>query len=61
MCSPPPRMLKEEIFRRYQLNLACASVRKTINNSCFGGGDKTHMEEENKAYKTAADCSGLMK
>ncbi|ECF5956714.1 type IV secretion protein Rhs [Salmonella enterica subsp. salamae] len=60
-CAPPPRMLKEEIFRRYQLNLACASVRKTINNSCFGGGDKTHMEEENKAYKTAADCSGLMK
>ncbi len=60
-CAPPPRMLKEGIFRRYQLNLACASVRKTINNSCFGGGDKTHMEEENKAYKTAADCSGLMK
>ncbi len=60
-CAPPPRMQKEEIFRRYQLNLACASVRKTINNSCFGGGDKVHMDEENKAYKTAADCSGLLK
>ncbi|EFN8976889.1 RHS element protein, partial [Escherichia coli] len=54
-----PQMLRKEILRRYEINLACASVRKQINNQCFGGGDKAHMEEENKAYKTAADCSGL--
>ncbi|EML0000304.1 RHS repeat-associated core domain-containing protein, partial [Escherichia coli] len=56
-----PQMLRKEILRRYEINLACASVRKQINNQCFGGGDKAHMEEENKAYKTAADCSGLIK
>ncbi|MFH7826931.1 RHS element core protein [Kluyvera chengduensis] len=56
-----PQMPRNEILRRYEVNLACASVRKQINNQCFGGGDKAHMEEENKAYKTAADCSGLMK
>ncbi|MBS6212277.1 MAG: RHS domain-containing protein, partial [Proteus hauseri] len=56
-----PQMPRNEILRRYEVNLACASVRKQINNQCFGGGDKAHMEEENKAYKTAADCSGLIK
>ncbi|MDK9605971.1 RHS repeat-associated core domain-containing protein, partial [Lelliottia wanjuensis] len=56
-----PQMSKNELLRRYDVNLACASVRKQINNQCFGGGDRAHMEEENKAYKTAADCSGLMK
>ncbi|HAO7513473.1 TPA: RHS element protein, partial [Escherichia coli] len=56
-----PQMLRKEILRRYEINLACASVRKQINNQCVGGGDKAHMEEENKAYKTAADCSGLIK
>lgn len=54
-------MPKNELLRRYDMNLACASVRKQINNQCFGGGDKAHMEEENKAYKTAADCSRLIK
>ncbi len=58
-CSP--QMPKNELLRRYDMNLACASVRKQINNQCFGGGDKAHMEEENKAYKTAADCSRLIK
>ncbi|AVF36277.1 hypothetical protein BV494_15670 [Rahnella sikkimica] len=56
-----PQMNRSELFRRYELNLACGSVRKQINNQCFSGGDKNHMNEENKAYKTAADCSGLMK
>ncbi|NKD27143.1 RHS element protein, partial [Citrobacter freundii] len=56
-----PQMPRNEILRRYEVNLACASVRKQINNQCFGGGDKAHMEEENKVYKTAADCSGLIK
>ncbi|HAI3916230.1 TPA: RHS repeat-associated core domain-containing protein, partial [Escherichia coli] len=35
-----PQMLRKEILRRYEINLACASVRKQINNQCFGGGDK---------------------
>ena len=56
-----PQMPKSEILRRYEVNLACGSIRKQINNQCFGGGDETHMEEENKAYKTAADCSGLIR
>ncbi|HDR2167854.1 TPA: RHS domain-containing protein, partial [Enterobacter cancerogenus] len=56
-----PQTPKSEILRRYEVNLACGSIRKQINNQCFGGGDETHMEEENKAYKTAADCSGLIK
>lgn len=50
-------MQKNELLRRYEMNIACASVRKQINNQCFGGGDKIHMNEESEAYKVGAVCS----
>ena len=52
-----PQMPKNELLRRYDINLACASVRKQINNQCFGGGDKIHMNEESEAYGVGAVCS----
>ena len=54
-CSP--QMPKSELLRRYEVNLACASVRKQINNQCVGGGDKIHMSEESEAYGVSAVCS----
>nr|WP_024132994.1 hypothetical protein [Citrobacter rodentium] len=52
-----PQMPKSELLRRYEINLACASVRKQINNQCFGGGDRIHMSEESEAYGVGAVCS----
>ncbi|MGX5869306.1 hypothetical protein [Enterobacter cloacae] len=52
-----PQMPKDELLRRYEINLACASVRKQINNKRFGGGDKIHMSEESEAYGVSAVCS----
>jgi hypothetical protein len=50
-------MPKNELLRRYEINLACASVLKQINNQCFGGGDEIHMNEESEAYTVGAVCS----
>ncbi|WP_244992584.1 hypothetical protein [Enterobacter quasimori] len=48
-CSP--QMSKNELLRRYEINLACASVRKQINNQCFGDGGKALWKKKIKHIK----------
>lgn len=54
-CSP--QMPKEELLRRFEINMTCGSIRKQINKQCFSGGDEIHMKEESEAYGVGAVCS----
>ncbi|ECJ6058973.1 RHS element protein, partial [Salmonella enterica] len=47
---------KFDLINKMNINLACAHTRKTINNKCFSGGNKTHMDQENDAFKSAVNC-----
>ena len=42
-------------------NAACAAARVAINRQCFKGGDKTHREEVDNAYKGKRRCEGFIR
>ncbi|EAY9564709.1 hypothetical protein BA086_05890 [Salmonella enterica] len=48
------------LINKMNINIACAHTRKTINNKCFAGGNKTHMVQENDAFKSSVNCRGLL-
>ncbi|WP_176167573.1 RHS repeat-associated core domain-containing protein, partial [Salmonella enterica] len=49
-----------DLIKKMNINLACAHTRKTINNKCFAGGNKTHMDQENDAFKSSVNCRGFL-
>lgn len=51
---------KLSLINKMNINIACAHTRKTTNNICFAGGDKTHMDQENDAFKSSVNCRGLL-
>ncbi|EJU7772162.1 hypothetical protein KAB52_003110 [Salmonella enterica subsp. salamae serovar 4,12:e,n,x:1,6] len=48
------------LINKMNINIACAHTRKTINNKCFAGGNKTHMDQENDVFKAFVNCRGLL-
>ncbi|HCM1964159.1 hypothetical protein [Salmonella enterica] len=48
------------LINKININIACAHTKKIINNKCFAGGNKTHMDQENDAFKSSVNCRGLL-
>ncbi|EAQ6500091.1 hypothetical protein [Salmonella enterica] len=51
---------KLSLINKININIACAHTKKIINNKCFAGGNKTHMDQENDAFKSSVNCRGLL-
>lgn len=51
---------KLSLINKMNINIACAHTRKTTNNIFFAGGNKTHMDQENDAFKSSVNCRGLL-